>query len=108
MDTFPTQRQLADEALRILEEDKMTPQEHFEFLISIGLIDRRGGVEYGRPPKAGEVAPPSGASAASTTGTEHLVPPQGDQKTNGSANGDEQAIVRRWLEKAAAGGSAAA
>lgn len=41
---FPTPRELAEEALRTLREHPMTPQEHWEFLIREGIIDREGKV----------------------------------------------------------------
>jgi hypothetical protein len=44
MNSNPTPRELADEALQILRETQMSPEEHFEFLIRQGIIDRNGRV----------------------------------------------------------------
>jgi hypothetical protein len=56
MNTYPSARELGEEALRVLKENPMTPQEHFEFLIKHGIIDRTGRVLVNRlfgAPKAG-------------------------------------------------------
>src|SRR5438309_494749 len=48
MDT-PSPKQLAEEALRALAEaPPMTPQEHWEFLVEKGIIDRNGRVLVNR------------------------------------------------------------
>ena len=44
MNSNPSPRELADEALQALREAPMTPREHFEFLIQQGIIDRQGRV----------------------------------------------------------------
>jgi hypothetical protein len=45
MEKYPTTEELAKEAMRILKESpRMTPQEHIEFLVQRGIIDRKGRV----------------------------------------------------------------
>ncbi len=44
MITNPSPRELADEMRRVLKETRMTPHEHFEFLVKHGIIDRDGNV----------------------------------------------------------------
>jgi hypothetical protein len=44
MNSFPSPRELAQEALQVLEENPMTSEEHFEFLVREGIIDRNGKV----------------------------------------------------------------
>jgi hypothetical protein len=63
MNNYPTTKELAEEALRILEENPMSSREHIEFLIREGIIDREGRVlvcryfSGGTPPDA--ETPPS-------------------------------------------------
>ncbi len=44
MDRPPSAKELAEEARRVLEENPMSPEEHFEFLVQQGIIDRNGRV----------------------------------------------------------------
>jgi hypothetical protein len=44
MKPYPTTKELAEEAMRILEENPMSSREHIEFLIREGIIDREGRV----------------------------------------------------------------
>ena len=44
MERYPSPKELAEEARRALEAAPMTPQEHFEFLVARGIIDRSGRV----------------------------------------------------------------
>jgi hypothetical protein len=44
MNRFPTPHELAVEAMAALDAAPMTPQEHFEFLVQQGIIDRSGRV----------------------------------------------------------------
>jgi hypothetical protein len=64
MNNFPTARDLADAARQALKDSRMNPQEHIEFLVEQGIIDRCGrvlvaklfGVETpsnGTPPASG-------------------------------------------------------
>ena len=44
MNSNPTPRELAEEALEALRASPMTSDEHFEFLVEQGIIDRQGRV----------------------------------------------------------------
>lgn len=44
MDSFPTTKQLVEEARRALAANPMTPRELFDFLVQQGIIDRDGRV----------------------------------------------------------------
>ena len=60
----PTPREFADEALRALDELKLTPEEHIELLVRHGIIDRNGRVLCnklfnGKPAEASKVRPAS-------------------------------------------------
>jgi hypothetical protein len=44
MEMIPTPQQLAEEALRALKDSPMTAEEHIEFLVQQGIIDRSGRV----------------------------------------------------------------
>ena len=44
MNPYPTAKELAREALEILESDTETPEELFEALVQEGIIDRDGRV----------------------------------------------------------------
>ena len=63
MKPIPTTKELAEEALRILErqEATMTSKEHFERMVRDGLIDRQGRVLcnrlFGDSPKQPEAPP---------------------------------------------------
>lgn len=66
-----TPKQLAEEARRVLEANPMTPHEHFEFLVSRGIIDRNGRVLVARlfsAPDPDEAQEDQAASAPSTNG----------------------------------------
>lgn len=65
MNHYPTTKELAEESLRILEENPMTSREHFEFLVREGIIDREGRVlvcryfSQGEPSPEADTPPPS-------------------------------------------------
>ena len=44
MITNPSSQELAEEMRQVLKETRMTPDEHFEFLVKHGIIDRDGKV----------------------------------------------------------------
>jgi hypothetical protein len=61
--SFATPRELADEMERVLRDTAMTPQEHWDFLIQHGIIDRNGRVLVNRyfptdTPEEGNGPPP--------------------------------------------------
>jgi hypothetical protein len=63
MKSFATPRELADEMEGALRETAMTPQEHWEFLIQHGIIDREGRVLVNKyfptdPPEGSNGPPP--------------------------------------------------
>jgi D-lyxose ketol-isomerase len=67
MNNYPTTRELAEEALRVLQENPMTPREHFEFLIQHGIIDRNGRVLVNRLFGATNPEQPTNGTAAIPT-----------------------------------------
>jgi hypothetical protein len=71
-------KELAAEALRALEENRMTPREHFEFLVREGIIDREGRVLVCRYFSGG--APPDGDTPPAT-------PPDPPAASQGEASG---------------------
>jgi D-lyxose ketol-isomerase len=71
MNNYPTTRELAEEALRVLRENPMTPREHFEFLIQHGIIDRNGRVLVNRLFGGTKREPANGPAAIPTDKDEH-------------------------------------
>lgn len=65
----PSPRELAREALEALSAARMTPEEHFEFLVREGIIDRTGKVLcnrlFGDEDEEVPVAPKNGTGTAS-------------------------------------------
>ncbi len=72
MKNNPTPRELADEALEALRASPMTSDEHFEFLVQQGIIDRSGRVLvaklFGEQADQEQPHAPAGPAPASKNG----------------------------------------
>jgi hypothetical protein len=70
MNHFPTAKELAEEARQALLNFRMTPLEHWEWLIREGIIDRQGRVICNKlfgddkPQAPSDGVPPNGSTAA--------------------------------------------
>lgn len=64
MSNTPSSQELAREAIEVLKKNPMTSEEHFEFLVKQGIIDRNGrvicaklfgkGADQDSPPASGK------------------------------------------------------